>query len=1195
MSYLHKKKLFRIMVFTWIIMSFVVPVFADSYQPITKIDLGVSNLSLEIGESYTFQVVYEPEKPIVYSLNWFITDESVIKFDKKTLTITALQPGEAGIFAESFDGVSSAYCFVTVNGFQSKDVVELKSGVEFQLISKDDLDKISANSILRYISFIEKANFTEETYQNVMKRIFSVSALVEPGTENEESLLAYNIGMSDATPLEQLNVVALQGTLAQILEFAKNNENLKDIFELDNYFITDPVFTDFSSESVAKAVNLQGYTEGLTSVSTVHNLGYKGAGSTIAIIDTGVNVKHEQFTGRIAAQSCFSSEYVDGDYTYRSVCGSSNSAVPSNAYAPANFNHGSHVAGIAAGKSGIAPEAKIVAVQAFTEMTWECSSDSLDYKYYACPGKDNLCCSSVIDSNSQIKAYNYLLNLKLNGTDITAVNMSYGGIKSDGTGYDSTCDNDFRYSFFKNLIAAGMVPVVAAGNNAAKLDSNYNPVWGEWVGAPSCLSNAFTVGALADQSSPKLTNFSNHNSLVDIAAPGAHILSAFYAYEEGSSTKECSTGGNCYGFYDGTSMATPMVSGALAIIKQIYPYNSPAALKYFLTNTTKKTVNYRLSPTCVRYYNENTPDNVNYCDFSQESCKNLCYNHDHCFIGCPTSVDIGTGTTFSYSTPVLNFANVKSHILSSLSISQSNVEGYDQGISLRIARDKLASAYMIAVYDVTNGKTITPTIDKPTHSGDWTTIKIHGSSLENGNIYSLTIYKYHKVGTFRFLSNTVTVYGMPNTEIAKLTAQPIGSGVRLNSEYKNTADGVRYYIYDGTTYKNVDILSVSGTNTIAKSSKLENGKLYYAYARPFKVYNNNILLGPRNTSINFVPVPAPNGVSVNFINNTTASLSYKASSADYGIKVLYRPSDGSIRNGCEALSNTCSISNLNSNNTYEFYLMRYKVVNGKKHYSSGESFIYNPPTFSTLARPEDIKINVGNNTWSFTIKKSDNAEGISVLYRVNEGGFSLGCEKAASSCSFDLTTDKTYTFYIMQYRTENGKKLYSPGAVVKNLYGAKTVSGDEILSEYVEVNENIENSDLYNALEDYQLAIGLTDYEVMSFLNVDFVNDYVVNDSDIYNYFEDNVDLVIETNVTQSDNNVIADYVPAEEDFIDVPTGDSSDVYTEAETDGNEIKKNTAINEMMESTTVSETETGIAFYTISDEPVQLDAPSFRNK
>ena len=89
--------------------------------------------------------------------------------------------------------------------------------------------------------------------------------------------------------------------------------------------------------------------------------------------------------------------------------------------------------------------------------------------------------------------------------------------------------------------------------------------------------------------------------------------------------------------------------------------------------------------------------------------------------------------------------------------------------------------------------------------------------------------------------------------------------------------------------------------------------------------------------------------------------------------------------------------------------------------------------------------------------------------------------------------------------------------------------------------------------------------------------------------------MVIETNVTQSDNNVIADYVPAEEDFIDVPTGDSSDVYTEAETDGNEIKKNTAINEMMESTTVSETETGIAFYTISDEPVQLDAPSFRNK
>ena len=97
-------------------------------SPVTKIDLGVNDLTLEVGDSYTFRVTYEPEESSFHPLKWNISDESVLEIDSTHFTVKALSPGTARILAESLDGYAYAICTVTVNGTLSKDAPAAKSG-----------------------------------------------------------------------------------------------------------------------------------------------------------------------------------------------------------------------------------------------------------------------------------------------------------------------------------------------------------------------------------------------------------------------------------------------------------------------------------------------------------------------------------------------------------------------------------------------------------------------------------------------------------------------------------------------------------------------------------------------------------------------------------------------------------------------------------------------------------------------------------------------------------------------------------------------------------------------------------------------------------------------------------------------------------------------------------------------------------
>ncbi|HWI80992.1 S8 family peptidase [Ramlibacter sp.] len=126
-------------------------------------------------------------------------------------------------------------------------------------------------------------------------------------------------------------------------------------------------------------------------------------------------------------------------------------------------------------------------------------------------------------------------------------NMSLGGGKSSSVN-----------AAVAGAVAAGVTMVVAAGNSTADA-CNYSP-----ASEPSALTVGATTSADAQAS------YSNYGSCVDLYAPGSSITSAWNTSASATNT------------ISGTSMATPHVTGAAALVSQANPTATPGAVAAFL-------------------------------------------------------------------------------------------------------------------------------------------------------------------------------------------------------------------------------------------------------------------------------------------------------------------------------------------------------------------------------------------------------------------------------------------------------------------------------------------------------------------------------------------------------------------------------------------------------------------------------------
>jgi subtilisin len=286
----------------------------------------------------------------------------------------------------------------------------------------------------------------------------------------------------------------------------------------------------------------------LIGANDVWDSGYTGAGQTVAILDTGVDGSHPFLKGKVVSEACFSTTYGAAGAT--TVCPNGlDEMIGAGAAVPCSVNgcyHGTHVAGIAAGKgeafSGVAPDATIIAVQIFSRFVGSnCGSNP----------SDSPCALSY--TSDQMAALDWVYDQRASFS-VAAVNMSLGAGR-----FTSACDTDSRKPAIDNLVSVGIATTIASGN-----EYYYGA-----LAAPACISSAISVGATSK--SDQAADFSNVSNLLDLFAPGVSIYS--------------SVPGSSYTYLSGTSMAAPHVAGAWALLKSADPSASVAQVLNALTST----------------------------------------------------------------------------------------------------------------------------------------------------------------------------------------------------------------------------------------------------------------------------------------------------------------------------------------------------------------------------------------------------------------------------------------------------------------------------------------------------------------------------------------------------------------------------------------------------------------------------------
>ena len=219
-------------------------------------------------------------------------------------------------------------------------------------------------------------------------------------------------------------------------------------------------------------------------------------------------------------------------------------------------NNGRDVAGVAGGWGEGGPAAGVRLIPA-------------RIGYHACVGDATQCAEpppanrigGVVSMTWAAQALNYIADLKARGVNVAAVNCSWG---SSNTGGISTA--------LTNVQAQDVLVVCSAGNSNVQVTSSnsYLPT----VAGVLCIGSTDSTGMGS--------SFSNHGPLVDLAAPGSIILSTYSPNQDNGIPD-----GDYVGVLSGTSMATPHVVGAAALLESWNPALTAAQKAALLTGNTK--------------------------------------------------------------------------------------------------------------------------------------------------------------------------------------------------------------------------------------------------------------------------------------------------------------------------------------------------------------------------------------------------------------------------------------------------------------------------------------------------------------------------------------------------------------------------------------------------------------------------------
>jgi len=264
----------------------------------------------------------------------------------------------------------------------------------------------------------------------------------------------------------------------------------------------------------------------------------QGAGVSVAVIDSGVDYLHPDIAANIPL--------IGYDYVYN------------DSYPEDGTGHGTHVAGTigaignnSRGMIGIAYLSKIFPIRVLNERGW------------------NLALNSDL-----ISALNQALNNGIKVINMSLITPGYSDL------LDQAC----------NLLYDAGISIIAASGNGG-----HDQIGDNEVNYPAGYTSVLAVGST--NQNDELSEFSNYGDWVDVTAPGENILSLFSK----NALRACVNAGSTaclsdiryshdstygYGVSDGTSMATPHVSGLAALL---YSYDQQLTVSEVLSIITLTT------------------------------------------------------------------------------------------------------------------------------------------------------------------------------------------------------------------------------------------------------------------------------------------------------------------------------------------------------------------------------------------------------------------------------------------------------------------------------------------------------------------------------------------------------------------------------------------------------------------------------
>jgi subtilisin family serine protease len=269
----------------------------------------------------------------------------------------------------------------------------------------------------------------------------------------------------------------------------------------------------------------------------------------VAVLDTGLDLDHEDIAANLWTNAKEIAEngidddkngYIDDVHGWDFVSGDNDpSAAPTSDSSPEAIAHGTLIAGeIGAvgnnslGVTGVNWKVKIMPVRMLNDQ----------------------------GSGTEYDAANAIRYAVKNGAKV--INLSFAGNETHAS----------LTSAVKDAYANGVVVVAAMGNDSRNTDSS--PVY------PACLRTTdqdWVIGVTAVDEGDRGTSFTNYGAIcADIAAPGTNISGlSYYDLAQGYSRQY-------YGPWNGTSMASPLVAGAAALLFARYPTLSAGDVRNIL-------------------------------------------------------------------------------------------------------------------------------------------------------------------------------------------------------------------------------------------------------------------------------------------------------------------------------------------------------------------------------------------------------------------------------------------------------------------------------------------------------------------------------------------------------------------------------------------------------------------------------------